>query len=84
MAPKPNAVLDFLHRGTVYFLAGTTVYLGVEVLRASWYIQKNKYEKRAVSGAWRTVQHGPGLLHGRACPARSGRCHPPARTSSAI
>ena len=50
-----NSVLDVLHKGTVYFLAGTTVYLTVEICRASWYLQKNKYEARRQV---RAAKHG--------------------------
>jgi hypothetical protein len=56
MAPKPsNAVLDRLHRATVYFLVGSTLYFTVEVFRGTWYIQKAKYEAKQVRGcmgAW--------------------------------
>jgi hypothetical protein len=72
LSPQANRVLDALHRGTVYFLAGTTVYLGVEIMRASWFLQKNKYERRAAEkasapggracgrGAWAAIWPAPG------------------------
>lgn len=47
--PAPNAFLDKMHQGTVLFLVGTTLYLGVEIMRASWHLQKNKYEARAAA-----------------------------------
>lgn len=43
-APRRSFV-DILHRGTVYFLAASTVYFSVECVRATYYIQKNKYER---------------------------------------
>lgn len=43
-APR-RSFLDVLHRGTVYFLAASTVYFTVECVRATYYIQKNKVER---------------------------------------
>jgi hypothetical protein len=37
-APRRSFV-DVLHRGTVYFLAASTVYFSVECVRATYYIQ---------------------------------------------
>lgn len=46
-SPQVNKVLDVAHRGTVYVLVASTVYFTVEIMRASWFIQKNKYERIA-------------------------------------
>jgi hypothetical protein len=45
-APRRSFV-DVLHRGTVYFLAASTVYFSVECVRATYYIQVRRQESGA-------------------------------------
>ena len=46
VSPATNRVLDALHRGTVFVLAGSTVYFTVEIFRATYYLNRNKWSKR--------------------------------------
>lgn len=43
---RVNAVLDVLHKGTVGVLVVSTVYFSVEIVRATWHLQKTKFERQ--------------------------------------
>jgi hypothetical protein len=60
IGPKANRLLDRLHHATVAVLAVSTLYFGVEAFRATWAIQKSKYEGRKV---WVVVCVGTGHAH---------------------
>jgi hypothetical protein len=49
-----NRVLDAAHKTTVAVLAVSAVYFSVEIFRATWAIQENKFEAR------QQARSGPG------------------------
>jgi hypothetical protein len=49
-ATRASSVLDVLHRGTVFLLAGSTVYFTVEIGRAWWHLQATKVERQQQVG----------------------------------
>ena len=48
VSPGTNRVLDALHRGTVYLLAGSTLYFTVEIFNATYYLNRNQWSKRGI------------------------------------
>lgn len=57
-ATRASSVLDVLHRGTVFLLAGSTVYFSVEIGRAWWHLQATKAERQQQVGQPSRLQHG--------------------------
>lgn len=60
IGPRVNKVLDKLHQATVAVLVCSTVYFGVEAVRATMAIQNHKYKQKVcleeIHGSSRFVQ----------------------------
>ena len=47
---RVNRALDLLHKGVVGTLVVSTVYFSVEIVRATWHLQKTKVERQREVG----------------------------------
>jgi hypothetical protein len=47
---RVNRALDVLHKGVVSVLVVSTAYFGVEIVRATWHLQKTKVERQREVG----------------------------------